>query len=508
VAIDPYSAEARMELGRTLCIQGSLAQSVRHLRRAISGQPGVAAAHYYLGNALCEQGHVAESIECFRRAAALKPGYSNALMNRAFAMNYDPNYGPADLYQAHCNWGAIFPPFDELRRARASNLKKRLRIGYVSGDFCDHAANYYFEPLLAGHNDNEFEIFCYSSLPKSAEDQITARLKRYPVRWTSICRLSDQAAAARIAADRIDILVDLGGYTARSRLALFARKPAPVQVTWLGYCNTSGLAAMDYRITDEIVDPTGTEHYNTETLFRVRSPYLCYRPFPDAPPVSAPPVLASGHVTFGSFNNLPKLTPGVIEVWAKLLHTVAGSRLVIKTVQMRDAPTAQQLRAQFARHGIPADRIDLLAWRVWTVHHLARYRLIDIALDPFPYTGVTTTCEAMWMGVPVVTLRGDRPTARVGASFLHAVGLDDLVADDAESYLRTAAGLAQNRDRLTELRFQLRERMRASPLCDEAGFARAMEQAYRQMWHAWCSSHRDRNGLTPRPALPADGGRD
>ena len=498
-----------MELGRTLCIQGSLAQSVQHLRRAISGQPGVAAAHYHLGYALCEQGHVAESIECFRRAAALKPGYSDALMNRAFAMNYDPDSGPGDLYQAHRNWGALFPPVETLQKAHTKNRnpKKRLRVGYVSGDFCDHAVNYYFEPLLAGHNYDDFEIFCYSSLPKAAEDEITARLRGYPVRWTSICRASDQAAAARISADRIDILIDLGGYTARSRLTVFAHKPAPVQITWLGYCNTSGLAAMDYRITDAIVDPEGTEVYNREALFRVRPPYLCYRPFPDAPPVSAPPALASGHITFGSFNNLPKLTPAVIQLWAALLHAVPGSRLVIKAVQMRDVPTAKALRDQFARHGIAADRIDLLAWRVWTVHHLARYGLIDIALDPFPYTGVTTSCEAMWMGVPVVTLRGDRPAARVGASFLHAVGLDDLVTDDAESYLRTAASLAQNPNRLTELRFQLRERMRTSALCDEAGFARAMEQAYRQMWRAWCSSNTGRSSPIPSPALREGGGR-
>ncbi len=508
-----------MELGYTLFARGDLDLAIRSLRRAIELNSANATAQYRLGVALCEQGHVTECLDCYRRAIALKPDFENALMNRAFAMSYDPGSKPAEIFEAHRAWAALYSPRESVRRRYANRRDpgKRLRIGYVSGDFCDHAVNYYFEPLIARHNRREFEVFCYSSLTKSAEDKTTARTKSYADRWISICRLDDKTAAARIHADRIDILVDLGGYTSRSRLALFAWKPAPVQATWLGYISTSGLNAMDYRITDPIVDPEGTDHYNSEALFRVRAPHFCYRPFPDAPPVSAPPAVAAGHVTFGSFNNLPKLTPEVIGLWAQLLRSVPGSRLVIKTVQMRDAPTAAALRSQFESHGIEPGRIDLLAWRVWTVYHLARYGLIDIALDPFPYNGVTTTCEALWMGVPVVTLRGDRPIARVGASFLTAVGLEDLAADDPESYLRKASALARDLPRLAELRFTLRERMRASPLCDEAGFARAMEQAYRHMWRVWCAqAGRERNRRSkktddlpiPFPAPRGDGERD
>ena len=509
LALKPGFAEAEMELGYTLFAQGDLDLAVRSLRRAIQLDPANATAHYRLGVALCEQGKVADCIECYRRAIVLKPNSESALMNRAFSMNYDAGSKPAEIFEAHRAWGALHPPRESIGRTYGNDRdpKRRLRIGYVSGDFCDHAANYYFEPLIARHNHREFEVFCYSSLAESAEDEITARTKAHADRWISICHLDDQAAADRIHNDRIDVLIDLGGYTTRSRLAVFAWRPAPVQATWLGYANTSGLTAMDYRITDEIVDPDGTDCYNSEALFRVRAPYLCYRPFPNAPSVCAPPVLKAGHVTFGSFNNLPKLTPEVIGLWARLLRLIPDSRLVIKTVQMRDGPTADGVRAQFASHGIQANRIDLLPWRVWTVHHLARYGLIDIALDPFPYTGVTTTCEALWMGVPVVSLLGDRPTSRVGASLLSAVGLPDLVAEDHESYLRAATRLAHDLTRLKELRSGLRERMQASPLCDEAGFARVMERAYRRMWQVWCNVKTDQTVVIPSRALPAAAGR-
>ena len=229
------------------------------------------------------------------------------------------------------------------------------------------------------------------------------------------------------------------------------------------------------------------DQFNSEALVRVRPPFLCYRPFDHAPVVSAPPARRAGHITFGSFNNLPKLTPEVIKLWARVLRAVRGSRLLIKTEQMGDRPTADALRRRFAREDIAPHRIELVKWRARTADHLAAYARVDVALDPFPFNGVTTTCEVLWMGVPVVTLRGDRPYGRVGASLLASVGLPDLITKDAESYVRTAAGMAGDPSRLMNLRFGLRERMRASPLCDEAGFARAMEQAYRRMWRAWCA---------------------
>ncbi len=490
LALEPCFAEAHLDLGQALHQQGSLGQAVKSFYRALAINPVMARGHYRLGNSLWNQGQIAPAIECYRRAIALKPNYGAALSNLAFTMNYDAEASRSEIYAAHRARAAMLPALQLFDRSYSNDRRpeRRLRIGYVSGDFCEHSVSYFFEPLLASHNHSEVEVFAYSSLDSAEEDETTGRLRSLADHWISICHWDDKHAAEQIREDRIDILIDLGGYTTRGRLALFALKPAPVQVNWMGYLNTTGLAVMDYRITDEIADPAGeTDRFNSETLVRLRPPFLCYRPFDHAPPVSALPAYEAGHLTFGSFNDLPKLTPGVIKLWAKLLHTVRGSRLIIKTEQMRDAPTASLLRSRFADEGIAPERIDLLAWRVRTVHHLARYGLVDVALDPFPFNGVTTTCEALWMGVPVVTLRGDRPYARVGASLLASVGLQEFVTEDPESYVEMAASLGKDLFRLRELRLGLRDRMRASPLCDGAGFARSTERAYRRMWQNWCA---------------------
>jgi protein O-GlcNAc transferase len=482
-------AEAEVALGHTLFLQGRYRQAVNRFHRAIGIKPGLAEGHYRLGNALVQLGQIKEAQESYRRAIALKPDNSVAYGNLAFTMNYDGEAGPAELYAAHRAWAALFPPPHTLDRSYGNDCRpeRRLRIGYVSGDFWEHAVAYFFEPLLAAHNRSEFEVFCYSSLDEADEDATTARLRLLADHWIRIFRQDDKSVAKRIRADRIDVLVDLGGYTRASRVAVFAIKPAPVQATWLGYLNTTGLAAIDYRISDAIADPEGeADQFNSETLVRLRPPFLCYRPFDKAPSVSALPARTSRHITFGSFNNLPKLTPGVISLWAILLHAVPDSRLVIKTEQMNDATTARKLRSRFADEGIAPNRIDFLGTQVSTADHLSRYGLIDIALDTFPFNGVTTTCEALWMGVPVVTLRGDRPYGRVGASLLTSIGLQECVAETAEAYVRKAANLGADLFRLEEFRSSLRDRMRRSPLCDGTGFARAMEQAYRRMWERRC----------------------
>ena len=490
LVLDPGFAEAELDLAHALFVQGYLDEAVKSLHRTLTLKPGLAQAHYRLGNALLNQGHIAAAGECYRRAIALQPDYADAHSNLAFTMNYDGDASPEECYAAHRAWAALFPPLAPLDRTYANDRspERRLRIGYVSGDFRDHPVCSFFAPLLASHNREEVEVFCYSSLDEADEDEATARLKPHAEHWHRVHRWDDKNLAERIRADRIDILVDLGGYTAGSRVEVFALKPAPVQSTWLGYPNTTGLSAMDYRITDGIADPEGeAEQFNSEALMRLRPPFLCYRAFEHAPPVSPPPALEAERLTFGSFNNLPKLTRRVVGLWARLLRAVPGSRLIIKTVQMRDPPTADELRRRFTNEGIAPERIHLLKWRVRPAGHLERYALVDVALDPFPYNGTATTCEALWMGVPVVTLRGDRHCARVGASLLASVGLQELVAEDPESYLQIAVGLARDLSRLTELRFGLRERMRASPLCDVAGFTRALEEAYRRMWRGWCS---------------------
>jgi predicted O-linked N-acetylglucosamine transferase (SPINDLY family) len=280
--------------------------------------------------------------------------------------------------------------------------------------------------------------------------------------------------------DGIDILVDLAGHTAENRLLVFARKPAPVQITWLGYPNTTGMPVMDYRLTDEIADPPGeADQYHSETLIRLPDGFLCYSPPDDAPDVSGLPARQTGRITFGSFNNLPKINEAVIALWSRLLLQIPQSDLLLKSKQFADAHVRQRYLDLFTSHGIEAERITLLQRVSSTAGHLAIYDRVDIGLDPFPYNGTTTTCEALWMGVPVISLRGDRHAGRVGASILTHVSLQELVAADEDQYIRVGIKLARELDELEGLRKSLRARMQASVLCDGRAFARTMENIFR-----------------------------
>jgi predicted O-linked N-acetylglucosamine transferase (SPINDLY family) len=311
---------------------------------------------------------------------------------------------------------------------------------------------------------------------------VTERLKGLVSRWRDVSALSDDAAAATVVEDRIDVLVDLAGHTARNRLALFARRPAPVQVTYLGYATTTGLPAMDYRVTDGWVDPQGFEPHSCERLWRLPSGWLCFPPPPEAPPVAPPPCLTAGHTTFGSFNNLAKVGPAVVELWAAVLHRVEGALLLLKNGSLRDPDTCGRVRDRFAAAGVDPTRLELVGMTPTAEAHFALYHRVDIGLDPFPYGGGTTTCEALWMGVPVVTLAGNRSAARFGVSTLSSLGLEGLIGADGDAYVALAAELAADPDRLASLRSTLRDRMAAAPtLCRPDPFTRELEQAYRGM---------------------------
>jgi predicted O-linked N-acetylglucosamine transferase (SPINDLY family) len=339
---------------------------------------------------------------------------------------------------------------------------------------------YFVEPLLRGHDRQKVEVFCYAEVTRP--DLVTARLQGLADHWLMTVGLSDQQVAERIRTDGIDILVDLAGHTADNRLLVFARKPAPVQVTWLGYLNTTGLKAIDYRLVDIVTDPTGeADAWASETLVRLKDGFLCYSGLRDAPEPTSAPCLRTGTVTFGSFNNPAKLSAATFDVWAKLLCRLPQARVLLNIWSAGSALFLDRL----GERGVPAERIELMAKRPFA-EHLADYHRVDIALDPFPYNGGTTTCHALWMGVPVITLRGHRHAGRVGASLLTQVGLTDLIADSTEEYVEIAVALAGNPGRLDELHRLLRPRMAASPLCDEGAFACKMEAAFRTMWQHWC----------------------
>jgi predicted O-linked N-acetylglucosamine transferase (SPINDLY family) len=364
--------------------------------------------------------------------------------------------------------------------------ERRLRVGYVSPDFREHSVSAFLDPVIAGHDRRWFEVFCYAEVVRP--DDTTARFRGLSDGWCSTLGMTDGAVAGRIRDDGIDILVDLAGHTAGNRLRVFAERPAPVQVTWLGYPNTTGLSAMDYRLSDAVADPAGeADALHSETLVRLANGFLCFAPPADAPEVGETPALATGQVTFGSFNNLAKVTPDVVEAWADILNRIPNSRLVLKSRPLADEKTRERYLEMFGAHGVDPGRVELCSWIASKSGHLGAYERLDIGLDPFPYNGTTTTCEALWMGVPVVTLGGDRHAGRVGASILARVGLAGLVAETKADYVEQAVALAGDLDRLSALRGGLRSRMEKSPLCDAGGFARDIEAAYREMWRRVCA---------------------
>jgi len=350
----------------------------------------------------------------------------------------------------------------------------------VSPDFTHHAVAYFIEPILAAHDRTRVEVFCYANV--RVPDATTARLRTLADHWRDIAQLDDDAAAACIRQDEIDLLVDLAGHTAHHRLQVFARRPAPVQATWIGYPNTTGLDAIDYRLTDEICDPPGqTETWHSEKLVRLPSTFSCYQPDAAAPELNALPAVASGRITFGCFNNFAKITPEVIALWGQLIRQLPDAQLLLKSRGLEDPTTAARIRAAFANAGIGGARLALNGKELSVHDHLQLYHGVDIGLDPFPYNGTTTTCEALWMGVPVITLAGNVHAARVGASLMAHVGLPDLVAATPDDYVAKAAALARDLPRLGTIRQTLRETMRRGPLCDAAKFTRQLEAAYAVM---------------------------
>jgi len=488
VSLEPNRPEARNILGCALLEVGLLGEAKEQLLEALRLKSAYPAAHDNLGRIFRAQGLAVEALAEFRAALAAAP-QATTHSNLLYALNFAPGLPPAEVYAEHKRWAQIYAspwPSGSRTQGDEHDPERRLRVGYVSPDFVHHAVSYFIEPVLAAHDRYRFEVVCYSNA--LVPDAVTARLRSLAEPWRDIARLDDEQAAALIRDDKIDILVDLAGHTARNRLLVFARKPAPVQVTWLGYPNTTGLAAIDYRLTDAVSDPSGqTDAWYSEKLFRLPGPFSCYQPPRESPSVAAPPALKNGYITFGSFNHLSKINSAVLDLWAKLLVRVPASRLLLKARGLADPETAARVRAVFARLGVAADRLELRYDDLSVVAHLELYHSVDVALDPFPYNGTTTTCEALWMGVPVVTLAGQTHASRVTASLLTHLGRPEWIACTEDEYIEICAGLVFILPRLTEARAAQRERMQFGPLCEAARFTAHLETAYRGMWHRWCA---------------------
>lgn len=479
---DPNHIDAINNLADIEYKFGRVSQSEAYCRRALEVKRDFFKAYNNLGNALRDQGRLAEARESYCEATRLREDFSPAFSNTLLCRCYDSEVDFAQLCEEHRQFGRRFAVKPVNRPPVDRTPDRTLRIGFVSPDFRTHSVAYFVEPILEHLDRDLFEIHCYSDVP--CPDPVTLRLKKMADVWHEAWRTTDDAELARlIAQDRIDILVDLAGHSAGNRLVAFAYKPAPILVTHIGYPATTGLSAMDYRITDAWADGPEEDRYYIEKLFRLEPGFLCYRPPREAPAVGEKsPGEENGYITFGSFNNLPKIGPLVIERWALILKAVPGSKLMLKTKPLVDVEVKKRLESLFAQHGIGAERLILRGHSPSLAEHLARYRDIDIALDPFPYNGTTTSCEALWMGVPVVALEGSHHPGRVSHSILARAGLGHLVAPSLEKYEALASFLAQDGARLTALRKGLRAALANSPLCDGAGYAAALGRVYRAMW--------------------------
>ncbi len=486
VALAPQYGKAWQDLASLLYQIEQLSEAVDCRRKAAALDPTSAPQLVRLAVALINARQVSEGLSLCREALARDPLSFAAHSTLAFSSHYLPG-DKAALFAVHQAAGAAFgarlpaaAPHGNVR-----DPERRLRIGYVSADFHQHSVAFFLAPSLAAHDAAKVELFAYSDVAKP--DAMTAKLRASVPNWRDVRDMNDAALAELIRQDAIDILVDLAGHTAGNRLGAFARKPAPVQINWLGYPDTTGLGAMDSRLTDTIADPPGADAFAVENLVRLPQGFLCYGAGDDVPPVSPSPAGAAGSVTFGSFNNLPKLNDETLDLWAQVLLAVPGSRLLLKARGLNDPAIVQGVVARFALAGVATERLRFAGRVRGYAGHMALYHEMDIALDSLPYNGTTTTCEALWMGVPTVTLAGDRHCARVGASLMTRVGLADLVAETPEDYVAIAAKLAADRARLAELRAGMRARVEASPLMDAAGFTRSLEDAYRALWRDWCA---------------------
>jgi predicted O-linked N-acetylglucosamine transferase (SPINDLY family) len=456
-------------------------------RRALEIDPRHARAYRLLGTLILGRCRVEEALALYEKARQLCPDDFDLESAELFALTSSEHVPDDTVFSGHAAFGARIeaanpPRFEPHRNAR--DPERRLRIGYVSGDFYYHVVTLFATPVIERHDRSAVEVFCYSTAGK--KDDYTRALTARAEVWREASALSHAELADAIHADGIDILVDLAGHSGDPRLGVFAQRPAPVQATWLGYLNTTGLTRIDYRISDRHADPPGlTERLHSEKLVRLPHSQWCYRPFMSAPLAPAPPCVRHGHVTFGSFNQPLKLSRASRSLWAQILSQVPGSRLLVLGISAGRAQ--EELARDLAVAGIASERLTLMPY-VALQDYMRWFDAVDIALDSTPYSGGTTTCDALWMGVPVITAPGTRPVSRSAASILATVGLAEWIAPSSEEYVRRAVAFSQETEILSELRASLRPRMQASPLMDEEGFTRDLEQAYREMWRRWCAT--------------------
>ena len=486
--LDPGMADAHLNLGNFASQRGEIDAALRAYERVLELSPSEAGVLAMRAELLMSLGRLEEGVASLRRAIECDPAQGRFHGTLLLWLNLVPGTSRNALLQEHKRWAerhAETPGRERRVHPNQADPERRLRIGYVSAYLYRQPVGYFMEPVLRRHDVAQFDIFVYSDA--AYQDEATARMRMLNLHWRESAQWDDARLERAVIEDSIDILVDLTGHNAGGRLRVFARKPAPVQISYLGYLSTTGLSAMDYRMTDALADPPGVERYYTEKLLRLPGAQWCYQPDPGAPAVSALPALTPGHVTFGSFHNFAKLNASVFAAWAALLRALPQACLLVVGVPAGSA--VERLHQALGAHGIASARVRILPPQRYE-DYLRLHAEVDIALDSFPYNGATTTCEALWMGVPVVTLAGDAGAARSGVSLLHSAGLPQLAAATVNEYVQIACTLATDIEALARLRGELRERLRRSPIMDATGFTRGIETAYRSVWREWCAQPR------------------
>ncbi len=485
VELKPDYTEAHRNLGDVLYGLKRFDEAMAAYRCALAIEPDQPEVYGKLGNYLANRGRLDEALACLRKAVELQPDRPGRASNLLYSLQFYADHDAQAILAEHRRWNARFAaPLAAavLPHTNDARPDRRLRIGYVSPDFRSHVVGHNLRPLFREHDHRQFEVVCYADVDRP--DALTARFQEQADLWRNVLGRTDEEVARLIREDRVDILVDLSLHMDRNRLLVFARKPAPVQVTFAGYPGTTGLSAIDYRFTDPGLDPPGTGDADyAEETFRLPESFWCYDPLGDEPSVNKLPALAKGYVTFGCLNHPAKVNAGVLTLWARVLRAVDGSRLILLSPE---GPHRHDILQRLEQEGVAPGRVAFVAHQA-PVPYLKVYHGIDLVLDTFPYNGHTTSLDAFWMGVPVVTTVGRTVVGRAGVSHLRSLRMPELAGATPEEFVRIAVGLAGDLPRLSGLRATLRERMRRSPLMDAAGFARGIEAAYRTMWRRWCA---------------------
>ncbi|RDY07178.1 putative UDP-N-acetylglucosamine--peptide N-acetylglucosaminyltransferase SPINDLY, partial [Mucuna pruriens] len=490
LGIKPNFSQSLNNLGVVYTVQGKMDAAASMIEKAIIANPTYAEAYNNLGVLYRDAGDIALAINAYEQCLKIDPDSRNAGQNRLLAMNYIDEGNDDKLFEAHRDWGRrfmrLYPQFTSWDNSK--DPERPLVIGYVSPDYFTHSVSYFIEAPLVYHDYTNYKVIVYSAVVKADAKTIRFRekvLKKGGI-WKDIYGTDEKKVADMVREDQVDILIELTGHTANNKLGMMACRPAPVQVTWIGYPNTTGLPTIDYRITDSQADPPETKQKHVEELVRLPDCFLCYTPSPEAGAVCPTPALSNGFITFGSFNNLAKITPKVLQVWARILCAIPNSRLVVKCKPFCCDSVRQRFLSTLEKLGLEPLRVDLLPLILLNHDHMQAYSLMDISLDTFPYAGTTTTCESLYMGVPCVTMAGSVHAHNVGVSLLSKVGLGHLIAKNEDEYVKLAVKLASDVSALENLRMSLRELMSKSPLCDGANFILGLESTYRQMWRRYC----------------------